>query len=97
MGIFFSIFFWIYPFSKSKAEIGKKIFINKGKCASCHTLSDAVSYSNNGPNLDDRKPSKSRVMYTVMEGVGAMLSLEGILSREEMEAVADYVYQATKK
>ena len=42
-------------------------------------------------------PSKSRILYAVMEGVGAMPSLEGILSKEEMEIVASYVYQVTKK
>jgi len=97
IGIIFYIFIKVFPFSKSKSEIGKEIFLVKGRCATCHTLSDASSYSNIGPNLDYRKPSKSRVLYTVMEGVGAMSSLEGILSKEEMEAVADFVYQATKE
>ena len=97
IGIFFSIFIWLIPLSKSKNELGRDIFVNKGNCASCHTLSDASSYSNIGPNLDYRKPSKARVLYTVMEGAGAMQSLEGILSKEEMEIVADYVYEVTKK
>tara|TARA_B110000977_G_C10937895_1_gene439703 strand:+ start:98 stop:421 length:324 start_codon:yes stop_codon:yes gene_type:complete len=97
IGIFFITFIWLFSFSKPKNEIGREIFVNKGNCASCHTLSDASSYSNIGPNLDYRKPSKSRILYAVMEGVGAMPSLEGILSKEEMEIVASYVYQVTKK
>ena len=88
IGIFFITFIWLFSFSKPKNEIGREIFVNKGNCASCHTLSDASSYSNIGPNLDYRKPSKSRILYAVMEGVGAMPSLEGILSKEEMEIVA---------
>ena len=97
IGIIFSIFITVFPISKSKNELGREIFVNKGNCASCHTLSDASSYSNIGPNLDYRKPSKARVLYTVMEGAGAMPSLEGILSKEEMNIVADYVYDVTKK
>jgi mono/diheme cytochrome c family protein len=83
--------------SDPKFELGKKVFLNNGKCAGCHTLSDALSYSKIGPNLDSRKPSKSRVMIAVMEGVGVMPSLEGTLSKVEMEAVAEYVYQTTKE
>tara|TARA_B100000780_G_C21083517_1_gene436427 strand:+ start:630 stop:953 length:324 start_codon:yes stop_codon:yes gene_type:complete len=95
--IIFLIIIILFPISESQSQVGKKIFINKGKCAACHTLSDARSYSKIGPNLDYRKPSKSRVLMTVMEGAGAMPSLEGTLSKEEMEAVSEYVYQATKE
>ena len=95
--IIFFIITFLFPISKSKAQIGKEIFINKGKCASCHTLSDASSHSNIGPNLDYIKTTKSRVKIAVMEGAGAMKSLEDVLSKVEIEAVAEYVYQATKK
>ena len=44
---------------------GKKIFIGDGNCATCHTLQDANSYGNIGPNLDEIKPDITRVIYAV--------------------------------
>jgi mono/diheme cytochrome c family protein len=83
----------------SKFKLGKEIFLHKGKCASCHTLSDANSYAETGPNLDKIIPDKLRVVKATSEGVGVMPSslLEGILNKDEIEAVAEYVSKATKK
>jgi cbb3-type cytochrome c oxidase subunit III len=69
---------------------GKQIFSSAG-CTGCHTLADANSNGNVGPNLDDAKPPKALVVERVTNGMGAMPSFKGQLSKAEIEAVADYV------
>ncbi len=81
----------------SKFNLGKEIFLNKGKCANCHTLSNAGSYADIGPDLNKVMPKKIRVIKTVTEGIGSMPAMADILSKDEIEAVAEYVYQASKK
>ena len=74
---------------------GKKIFLEKGNCATCHTLQDANSYGNIGPNLDEIKPDIMRIVSAVTNGIGVMPAYEGELSVEEIKAVATYVAQST--
>lgn len=75
---------------------GKQIFESAG-CTGCHTLADAGSTGNVGPNLDDAKPSKDLVVERVTNGQGAMPSFKGQLSEAEIQAVADYVSSAAGK
>ena len=44
---------------------GKKIFLEKGNCALCHTLTDAGSSGNIGPNLNEIKPNPMRIIVAV--------------------------------
>jgi cytochrome c6 len=74
---------------------GKKIFLGKGNCATCHTLQDANSYGNIGPNLDEIRPDIMRIVSAVTNGLGVMPAYEGELSEEEIKAVATYVAQST--
>ena len=37
-------------------EKGREIFLEQGTCASCHTLNDAGSQTNIGPNLNEIRP-----------------------------------------
>ena len=76
-------------------DLGKKIFLEKGNCATCHTLNDANSYGNVGPNLDEIKPDITRILLAVTNGIGVMPSYEGELSKTEIIAVATYVAQIT--
>jgi len=76
-------------------DLGKKIFLEKGNCATCHTLNDANSYGNVGPNLDEIKPGITRILLAVTNGIGVMPSYEGELSKSEIIAVATYVAQIT--
>ena len=39
----------------------------------------------------------SQIIYVVTNGIGVMASWEGILTNEEIEAVAYYVFSNTKK
>ena len=72
-------------------ELGKNIFLEKGNCATCHSLKDAGSNADIGPNLNLIKPDVGRVVMAVTNGIGVMPAYEGILSSEEIEAVATYV------
>jgi mono/diheme cytochrome c family protein len=73
---------------------GKKIF-QTGPCAGCHTLADAGTHGNVGPNLDDAKPPLSLVVARVTKGAGAMPSFKGQLSDKQIADVAAYVVKAT--
>ena len=72
-------------------DLGKNIFLEKGNCATCHALNDAGSTADIGPNLNLIKPDIGRIVMAVTNGIGVMPAYEGILTSEEIEAVALYV------
>ncbi|MBD1156912.1 cytochrome c [Pelagibacterales bacterium SAG-MED20] len=74
---------------------GKQIFLEDGNCAACHTLKDANSNGNIGPNLNEIRPDISRVLLAVTNGIGVMPAYQGQLSDEEINAVATYVFKST--
>ena len=63
---------------------GKEIFLEQGTCASCHSLSDAGSQANIGPNLDEIRPDLNRIILAITNGIGVMPAFEGMLSTEEI-------------
>ena len=65
--------------------------VGAGNCAACHTLSDAGSIAEIGPNLNQIRPQVQTILMSVRNGIGVMPAMEGILSDEEIEAVAHYV------
>ena len=75
---------------------GKKIFLEQGNCAICHSLLDAGSNANIGPNLNEIRPDIMRVITAVTNGIGVMPAYQGELSVEEIEAVAHYVSISTE-
>lgn len=76
------------------ATTGAEIF-KSSTCTSCHTLADAGSKGNIGPNLDEEKPSSAEVVKFVTDGDGSMPSFKNRLSAEQIQAVADYVDEVT--
>ncbi len=72
-------------------KLGKEVYLEAGNCAACHTLSDAGSNANVGPNLNEIRPDVQRIIMAVRNGIGVMPAMEGILSNKEIEAVAHYV------
>ena len=70
---------------------GREVFLEAGNCAACHTLSDAGSIAEIGPNLNQIRPQVQTILMAVKNGIGVMPAMEGILSDEEIEAVAHYV------
>jgi mono/diheme cytochrome c family protein len=76
--------------SNGDATAGKKVFLSAG-CTGCHTLKDAGSTGNVGPNLDQLKPSFAAVQHQVEHGGGAMPAFKGQLSQTQIDNVAAYV------
>ena len=89
--IVISILFFIPVKADQKFDLGKDLFLNKGNCAMCHILADAQSSGMIGPNLNELRPEKMIVINVVTNGIGVMPPLDGVLSSEEIEAVAHYV------
>ena len=84
-------------FAETKMDLGLEVYNNKAQCGVCHTLQAAGSSGEIGPNLDRLKPSIDRIIYVVTNGIGVMQAWEGILTNEEIEAVAYYVFNSTNK
>jgi cytochrome c6 len=72
------------------ATAGKEVFASAG-CGSCHTLADAGSNGNVGPNLDEAKPSSALVVMRVTNGQGVMPPFKGQLTEQQIKDVAAYV------
>ena len=77
------------------ATSGKDIFV--ANCGSCHTLADAGTSGNVGPNLDQLKPAESIVQHQVINGGGAMPAFKGQLTPAQITAVAKYVSSVAGK
>jgi mono/diheme cytochrome c family protein len=73
------------------AAEGKTVFTTT--CGSCHTLKEAGTSGEIGPNLDELEPSLATVEHQVINGGGPMPAFgnEGILKSNEIKAVATYV------
>ena len=83
--------------SVAQMELGLKVYNNKAQCGMCHTLQAAGSEGQIGTNLDQLKPSMPQVVSAVTNGISVMPSFEGMLSSEEIDAVAYYVFESTNK
>jgi mono/diheme cytochrome c family protein len=68
---------------------GKQVFTQN--CGGCHTLKDAGTKGQVGPNLDTLKPDKATVRRQVITGGGPMPAFKGKLSNAQINAVAQYV------
>ena len=83
--------------SLEQMELGLEVFNNKAQCGMCHTLQAAGSEGQIGVNLDELKPLMPQVIMAVTNGNGVMPAFEGMLSSEEIDAVAYYVFESTNK
>ena len=96
--IFFNLLTMIFITSVNaddKMSLGLKIYNEKAMCGTCHTLQAARSNGDIGPNLDMIKPKIPQIISAVTNGIGVMAPWEGILTSEEIEAVAHYVFNST--
>ena len=80
-----------------KMDLGLNVYNNRAECGACHILQAAESEGQIGPNLDILKPQISQIIAAVKNGIGVMQAWEGILTDEEIEAVAYYVFNSTSK
>jgi len=86
-----------FVFADDKMTLGLEVYNNKAQCGVCHTLQSAESEGQIGPNLDQINVQMSQIIYAVTNGIGVMPPWEGILTNEEIEAVAYYVFSNTNK
>ena len=91
------LFFSTVSFSDEKMILGLEVYNNKAMCGTCHVLQSAESNGQIGPNLDMLKPQLEQVINVVTNGIGVMPAWDGILTPEEIEAVAYYVFNSTSK
>ena len=84
-------------FADDKMSLGSDVFKNKAQCGVCHSLQAAGSDGQIGPNLDQLKSLESQIILAVTNGIGVMPAWGGILTKEEIEAVAYYVFNSTKE
>ena len=82
-------------FADDKMKLGLEIYNGKAMCGTCHTLQAAGSNGDIGPNLDIIKPQIPQIILAVTNGIGVMPPWEGILTTEEIEAVAYYIFNST--
>lgn len=65
-------------------------------CAICHTLAEAGTSGQIGPNLDELSPTADMVKNAVSRGVGVMPAYADSLSSDDIEALVIYVTEATE-
>ena len=68
---------------------GKQVFTSN--CGGCHTLADAGTNGQVGPDLDELKPAKDAVQGQVENGGGKMPAFKDKLSADQIEQVSAYV------
>ena len=98
--ILFTIFFIFLNnivFADDKMKLGMEVYKNKAMCGSCHSLQAAESVGEIGPNLDLLKPQIDQIIYVVTNGIGVMQAWDGVLTPEEIEAVAYFIFNSTNK
>lgn len=78
-------------------DLGREVFTAKATppCAVCHTLAAAGATGEVGPSLDELKPTRSQILEAVRSGVGVMPRYTGLLTEEQIRAVADFVHEST--
>ena len=66
-------------------------------CGTCHTLKDAGTAGQNGPNLDTLQPQGLRIERAINNGVGAMPRLGHQLSPSDLKHLSKYIEFVTRK
>jgi cytochrome c6 len=84
------------PAAGGDATAGKTVFASAG-CGGCHTLKDAGSNGNVGPNLDQLKPPFARVKVQVENGGGPMPAFKNTLTPKQIDDVSAYVSSVAGK
>lgn len=75
---------------------GKEVFVGSAGCGGCHTLSDAGTTGQVGPDLDAAKPTYDKVVTQVTNGGGGMPPFKDTLTEEQIQDVAAYVSSVTQ-
>ncbi len=98
------LFYFIISIQKTIADEkkmlkGLEIFNETAACAGCHTMKAAGADGNVGPNLDTVDLTIESVIDMVTYGLGVMPAYgeDGILTKEEIEIVSNYVVNSAGK
>ena len=84
--------------SQETVAAGKQVYQESvPSCGTCHTLDDAGSLGQVGPNLNELQPDATRVERAVTNGVGAMPAFGESLTPEQIKDLAAYVADAARK
>ena len=84
-------------FADTKMDLGLEVYNNKAQCGACHVLQSAGSEGQIGPNLDYLKATMPQIIAAVTNGIGVMQAWKSILTSEEIEAVAYYIFNSTNE
>jgi mono/diheme cytochrome c family protein len=85
------------PAAQGDPVAGKQVFVSTAACGGCHTLADAGTSGNVGPNLDDAMPTYDKVLTQVTNGGGAMPPFKDSLTQQQIADVAAYVSSVAGK
>ena len=83
------------PDGSDTSADGAAVFESAG-CGGCHTLAAAGSSGSVGPSLDGAVLEVDTVANQVRDGGGAMPGFSDSLSEEEIQAVAEFVTDASQ-
>ena len=79
------------PSAEGDPAAGKEVFLGASACGGCHTLADAGSTGQVGPNLDEAQPDYELALDRVTNGQGGMPSFSSTLSEQQIADVSAYV------
>lgn len=96
--LFALVVLWPAAAGAQNVKLGKELFIEKAQppCGLCHSLKDAATIGEIGPNLDDLQPDRAKVRNAVKNGVGNMPPFGDTLTNFEIDSVARYVADAVR-
>lgn len=96
-GLSFCFWLTLPALADDRWAMGREVFTAQSEpaCGLCHTLREAGTTGQIGPNLDELKPTAARVMTAVRGGVGIMPAFGESLTEEQIDAVAYYVEKAS--
>jgi mono/diheme cytochrome c family protein len=92
---------WVAPSFAADPALaeGRQLFISgvapAPACALCHTLKDAGSNGQIGPNLDELRPDAARVAQVIRSGMGPMPAFSQ-LTDAQVATLARYVSTVSK-
>ncbi len=79
------------PAAEGDPVAGKEVFLGASACGGCHTLADAGSTGQVGPNLDESQPDYELALDRVTNGQGGMPSFSSTLNEQQIADVSAYV------
>jgi mono/diheme cytochrome c family protein len=79
------------PAAEGEPAAGKQVFLGASACGGCHTLADAGTNGQVGPNLDESQPDYELALDRVTNGQGGMPSFSSTLSEQQIADVSAYV------